>query len=178
MSEKKVRKKKEGYNHFFAISHAKNLQCLARELEKTTVLNRGRSNVDLFRGKVVGTPILFGLATEVALKALLYQETNEVPPYIHDLLELFDGLKEDTQAELEVTFKELGKSTQGRLMAEFPRPSSTIRHVLYEHREVFVLWRYPFKSVPPCYSKALDEVISTIIKVYDKRILASYRVIA
>ena len=178
MSKKKVKKKKEGYNHSFAISHAKNLQCLARELEKTTVFNEDNPDVDLFTGKVVTTPILFGLATEVALKALLYQETNEVPPYIHDLLELFDGLKEDTQAELEVTFKELGRNTQARLMAEFPRPLSTIRHALFEHREVFVLWRYPFKSVPPCYSKALDEVISTILKIYDKRVLASYRIIA
>ena len=178
MSKKKVKKKKEGYNHSFAISHATNLQCLARELAETTVLNKDKSDVDLFQGKVVGTPILFGLATEVALKALLYQETNEIPPYTHDLLELFDGLKENTQEELEVTFKELGKNTQARLMAEFPRPTSTIRHALYEHREVFVLWRYPFKSVPSCYPKALDEVISTIIRIYDKRALASYRVIA
>ena len=175
MSKGKAKKKKEGYNHSFAISHAKNLQCLARKLAETTVLNKDKSDVDLFQGKVVGTPILFGLATEIALKALLYQETNEIPPYIHDLLELFDGLKENTQEELEMTFKQLGKNTQGRLMAEFPRPSSTIRYVLYEHREVFILWRYPFKSVPSCYPKALDEVISTIIKIYDKRVLASYR---
>ena len=40
-------------------------------------------------------------------------------------------------------------------------------------REIFVLWRYPFKSVPPCYSKTLDEVISAIIKIYNKRALAS-----
>ena len=172
---KKKKKKKEGYNHSFAISHAKSLQCLARELGETSSFSQNKSDLDLYQGKVVGTPILFGLATEVALKALLYQETNEVPPYIHDLLELFDGLKEDTQAELEVTFKELGRNTQARLMAEFPRPSSTIRHVLFEHKEVFVLWRYPFKSVPSCYPKALDEVISTIIRIYDKRVLASYR---
>ena len=173
MSKKKKKKKKEEYDHSFAISHAKSLQSLARELEKTSVLNENKSDLDLFQGKIVGTPILFGLATEVALKALLYQETNEVPPYWHDLLELFDRLKENTQAELGATFKELGRNTQGRLMAELPRPSSTIRHVLDEHREVFVLWRYPFKSVPPCYTKALDEVISTIIRIYNKRILAS-----
>ncbi len=170
---KKKKKRKEGYNHFFAISHAKSLQCLAREIEKTSALNENKSDLDLYQGKIVGTPILFGLATEVALKALLYQETNEVPPYWHDLLDLFDRLKEDTQEELEVTFKELGRNTQGRLMAELPRPSSTIRHALDEHREIFVLWRYPFKSVPPCYSKTLDEVISTIIKIYNKRALPS-----
>jgi hypothetical protein len=171
---KKKKKKKEGYNHSFAISHAKSLQCLARELRETSLFNESKSDADLFQGKVVGIPILFGLATEVALKALLYQETNEVPPYIHDLLKLFNGLKEETQTELEAAFKELGRNTQARLMAEFPRPSSTIRYVLYEHREVFLLWRYPFKSVPSCYPQALDEVISTIIKIYDERALASY----
>ena len=76
MSKKK--KKKEEYNHSFAISHAKHLQCLARELAKTAVLNKDKSDVNLFQGKVVATPILFALATEIALKALLYQETNEV----------------------------------------------------------------------------------------------------
>ena len=63
-------------------------------------------------------------------------------------------------------------------MAEFPRPLSKIRYVLYENREAFLLWRYLFKSVPSFYPKELDEVISTIIKIYDKRVLASYRVIA
>ena len=166
MSEKK---KREEYNHSFAILHAKSLQRLARELQEI-VFNKDEPDVDLFQGRLVGTPILFGLATEVALKALLYQETNEVPPYCHDLLELFDRLEKNTQAELEATFKELGRNTQGRLMAIFPRPPSTIRYALDEHREVFVLWRYPFKSVPPCYNKSLDEVISTIIKIYKKRV--------
>ena len=131
VQERKKKKKKEEYDHSFAISHAKSLQSLARELEKTSALNENKSDLDLFQGKIVGTPILFGLATEVALKALLYQETNEVPPYWHDLLELFDRLKENIQAELEATFKELGRNTQGRLMAELPRPSSQLYDILW-----------------------------------------------
>ena len=70
MSKEKVKKRKEGYNHSFAISHAKNLQCLARELAETTVLNKDKSDVDLFQGKVVGTPTLFGLARYMQIKSL------------------------------------------------------------------------------------------------------------
>ena len=161
--------KKKEYNHFFVISNAESLQCLANELKETTKIDE--ENLDSYSGKVLVTPVLFALATELALKALYYQETKKVPPYTHDLLKLFERLGEDTQAELEVTFEELGKNTRGRLEAEWPKPLSKIRHVLQENKDTFRDWRYSFEHTGlRCFTGELDEVISTTIKTYYKRL--------
>ena len=69
--------KKKEYNHFFVISNSRSLQCLAKELKKTTKVDE--ENPDLYSGKVLVTPVLFALATELALKALYYQETKKGP---------------------------------------------------------------------------------------------------
>lgn len=144
------------------------MRCLARELKETTDINT--QDPLLHEGKIVTTPALFALATELALKALYCQEikSNKVKA-THDLIKLFEQLRESTQAELEATFEELGKNTHGRLAAEWPESPSKIRRVLYENRRTFVSWRYPSRHSLACYTGELDEVISTIIKVYEKR---------
>ena len=156
------------FDHFFGMLRAESLQCLARELKETTDINNQDSR--LYEGKIVTTPALFALATELALKALYCQETksNKVKA-THDLIKLFEQLGKNTQEELEATFEELGRNTRGRLEAEWPKPPSKIRYVLHENRRTFVSWRYPSRSSLTCYTGELDEVISTIIKVYDKR---------
>ena len=58
--------------------------CLARELKETTDIKKQAPF--LYEGKIVTTPALFALATELALKALHCQETksNKVEA-THDL---------------------------------------------------------------------------------------------
>ena len=156
------------FDHFFGMKRARSLQSLARELKETTDINT--QDPFLYEGKIVTTPALFALATELALKALYCQETrNDKVKATHDLIKLFEQLGEDTQAELEERFKELGKNTWARLEAEWPKPPSRIRHVLDENRRTFVSWRYPSRHSLTCYTGNLDEVISTIIKIYEKR---------
>ena len=156
------------FDHFFGMKRARSLQSLARELKETTDINT--QDPFLYEGKIVTTPALFALATELALKALYCQETrSDKVKATHDLIKLFEQLGEDTQAELEETFKELGKNTWARLEAEWPKPPSRIRHVLDENRRTFVSWRYPSRLSLTCYTGNLDEVISTIIKIYEKR---------
>ena len=156
------------FDHFFGMERARSLQRLARELKETTDIKK--QDPFLYEGRIVTTPTLFALATELALKALYCQETKSNKAVAtHDLIKLFEQPGENTQAELEATFKELGKNTQARLEAGWPKPPSNIRHVLYENRRTFVSWRYPSKFSLTCYTGELDEVISTIIKTYDKR---------
>ncbi|MCY4379878.1 MAG: HEPN domain-containing protein [Candidatus Dadabacteria bacterium] len=156
------------FDHFFGMKRARSLRSLARELKETTDIKK--QDPLLYEGRVVTTPPLFALATELALKALYCQETksNKVKA-THDLIKLFEQLEENTQAELEATFEELGKNTHGRLVAEWPKPPSKIRHVLDENRGTFVSWRYPSRRSLTCYTGELDEVISTIIRIYEKR---------
>ena len=166
---------KKKYKHSLAILNAESLQSLARELrgptntdEKTTEpLSRNPSSA-----KLLIAPVLFALAAELALKALLYQETNKVPPYQHNLLKLFEKLGENTQEELEVTFEEeLGENTRRRLEAISPKPPSRIRYVLHENEDVFKDWRYFFEhSRLLCFTEGLDNAISAITKTYDKRL--------
>ena len=146
------------FDHFFGMKRARSLRSLAKELKETTDINT--QDPFLYEGKIVTTPPLFALATELALKALYCQETrsNKVKA-THDLIKLFEQLGENTQAELEATFEELGKNTHGRLVAEWPKPPSKIRHVLYENRRTFVSWRYPSRHSLTCYTGELDEVI-------------------
>lgn len=168
--QKRRKKKKPGkkFDHYFGMRRAQALQSVARELEETVDIKT--QHPFLFEGKIVVTPTLFALAIELALKALYCQETksNRVKG-IHDLVDLFEQLGEDTQAELEATFEELGINSRGRLIAEWPNPpSSMIRYVLWENRNAFISWRYPSESSPPCYTGNLDEVLSTIIRTYYK----------
>ena len=167
-SNSKKRDKK--FDHFFGMQRAQALQHLGKKLDETIDINK--DDPFLYRGKVVISPILFALATELALKALYCLETksNRVKG-IHDLVDLFDQLGEDTQVELEATFEELGKNSRGRLAAGWPKPPlSMIRHVLWESRETFVSWRYPSEFSLSCYTGNLDEALSTIIRTYYKRL--------
>ncbi|MDE0158829.1 MAG: hypothetical protein OXI02_04860 [Candidatus Dadabacteria bacterium] len=159
---------KRGFDHFFGMQRAKSMLFLARELKETTDIKK--QDPLLYEGRIVTTPALFTLATELALKALYCQETkSNKAEATHDLIKLFEQLEENTQEELEATFEELGRNTRGRLEAEWPKPPSKIRYVLHESRRTFVSWRYPSRSSLTCYTGELDEVISTIIKIYDKR---------
>ena len=155
------------YRPFYVISIAKSLQYLVRELKETNKIdgpNRGSHSA-----KVLTAPLLLALATELGLKALRYQETKKEPLHIHDLIDLFNDLEEDTQTELESAFERLGENTRGRLEAMLPKPPSKIRYVLQENKDVFVHWRYSFEHISLCcHTRELDEVISAIIETYYK----------
>ena len=153
------------------ISNAKSLQCVAKELDKElygTSEGFGRAlGIDeydrhLYLGRCIAGPVLFGLAAELALKALRCQEARKYdPPHIHDLVDLFEELGEDTQAELEATFK--------KLMS--PKLPPKVRDILHKNKDVFRDWRYSFEHLSlQCFTVELDELISAIIKTYYKMV--------
>ena len=163
----------EKYRSFYVISTAKSLQSLARELRGPTKINEEITKPisgDSSSAKIVATPVLFALATELALKALYCQETKKKePPHTHDLAKLFDELEENTQAQLEEIFKELGENTQARPEIMSLKSPSGIRDVLHQNKDVFKDWRYPFEHpFLVCFTRELDEATSAIIETYYK----------
>ena len=160
------------------ISNARSLQSIARELQKTTQVERetfevegetfevavkiDEQNRDLFLGKCIAAPVLFALAAELALKALYCQEAKKHEIALtHDLERLFEELGEDTQVELEATFKE----------SMFPKLPPKMQDILGKNKDVFLDWRYSFEHLGLCcYTGELDEAISAIIKTYYKMV--------
>ena len=72
------------FDHFFGMQRAQSLQHLARKLKETTDINT--QDPFVYEGKIVTTPALFALATELALKALYCQETkSDKVKATHDL---------------------------------------------------------------------------------------------
>ena len=84
------------FDHFFGMQRAKSLLFLVRELKETTDIKK--QDPLLYEGRIVTTPPLFALATELALKALYCQETKSNKVKVtHDLIKLFEQLGENTQ---------------------------------------------------------------------------------
>lgn len=84
-------------------------------------------------------PMLFALAMELALKAwFVFDHDDPKVPKTHDLAKLFERLKPESQDKLDAEFK--------RSVAPF-HPSGLfvdygIRHILHQHKDAFVDWRY------------------------------------
>ena len=141
---------------------------------------------DRFYGSLQATPILLALGIELALKGWIYRESKCEPPYIHDLLCLFEKLEHETQELLEDTFQrnrgagtpddpihEMGipKSRLRALTAKdliCPRLSS-LREILEEHRKLFVNYRYPYERIRERpYPGVLNRVLVVLIETYWK----------
>ena len=87
-------------------------------------------------GTSVAVPVLLSLATEIGLKAWYWREGVNPPPKTHDLVELFDGLGEDTRRRLEEKMPEVPG-----IAPELPVYPG-IRKALCQNKDVFKHWRY------------------------------------
>ena len=107
-----------------AISNAKSLQRVVNKLEWNES-EHPQSDLLLFSGTILAGPILFSLATELALKALLCLEQKKAPPRSHDLLKLFKRLEPDTQELLEAGMHKLSAFSMlgGWTTHAIPEPS-------------------------------------------------------
>ena len=88
-------------------------------------------------GTSVAVPVLLSLAVEIGLKAWHRREGNESPVKTHDLLELFDGLGENTRRRLEDKMPEVPGPVAG-----LPPYYPGIRNALCQNRKLFLEWRY------------------------------------
>lgn len=87
-------------------------------------------------GTSIAVPVLLSLAVEIGLKAWHRKEGNRSPVKSHDLLELFDGLGENTRRRLEDKMPEVPG-----LMPALPAYPG-IRNALRQNKNIFTEWRY------------------------------------
>ena len=155
------------WDPYWMICNAKSLQEVANNLAANMELDSKSKNY-LFSGKYMSTPILMALATEIALKALQCQERKSSPMYTHDLLELFEGLSENTQNRLEKRLPSRLDPVSLHLGLQDLFPvGAGMRKVLEFHRNSFMHWRYKYERPGGSfYLPALDEALSVIINTY------------
>ena len=163
------------------IKNAMSLQRVAKELDKNGG-EAGQSDQWLFQGVFLAGPILLSLATEIALKAWQCLEREEAPDRTHDLLRLFDSLKQDTQEMLEARMRKVSPFS---VAAERPGMQNLtpdlqdmlaarvhpIRTVLSSHCQAFQRWRYSYekKSFSIFESSEIDLALTVIVDAYGER---------
>jgi hypothetical protein len=113
-------------------------------------------------------PMLLALAMELALKAwFVFDFDDPKHSKSHDLSKLFGQLKSDSQEKLDKEFKR-------SIAPYFPNVfyvDCGIQHVLYQHRDAFVDWRYLHEPKSTMFERGtfeatLEMVISEFYKRY------------
>ena len=98
---------------------------------------------------------LRSLATEIALKAISYKQTQHYERE-HDLLLLHDNLDDDIRRLIEQVGLETG--------------IASVRDALEAHKDDFVNWRYPAeggdRAAPDLFD--LDRALGVLLDVYDR----------
>ena len=163
------------------IENAKSLQRVAKELEKNRH-EAGQSDNWLFRGMFLASPILLSLATEIAVKAWQCSEREKAPDRTHDLLRLFDSLKQDTREMLEAKMRKVSphsvwaeqpgmQNLKPDLQEMLAAKTHPLRDVLREHHNANAHWRYLYeeKYFVKFETAEIDRALTVIIDAYYKR---------
>ncbi len=88
-------------------------------------------------------PMLLALSMELALKAwLVFDHNTAEVKKSHNLLKLFDGLKQDSRQKLDTEFRRsVAPRHPNALYVDYG-----IRNVLSQHKNAFVDWRYTHEN--------------------------------
>ncbi len=181
----------KSWNADLMIMNAKALQRVVKELEKNrsklfpldewSKWNRDTEARLLLNGMFLAIPNLLSLATEIALKAWQCRERQKDPDHIHNLLELFESLEQDTQEMLEARMQ---KQSPCPVWAGQPRMQNLspleqemlgakmhpLRDVLRSHSDVYKRWRYLHEETSAqCELPEIDRALTVIIDAYEKR---------
>ena len=146
------------------IWNAKSLQSVVKKLEWNEA-ESPEADPFLFQGAFLAGPILLSLATEIALKALLFLEQEKDPPHIHDLLKLFEQLEPDTQ-------KLLRSEMPGRpdILEVSPFDYGSLPEILWSHRDAHTHWRFLHEKPTGVFRTGeLNQALTVIINAYEKR---------
>lgn len=120
-------------------------------------------------GHIGVEPMLLALSMELALKAWYVFDHDSVPRrWTHDLAELFDSLTEGSWHKLDSVFKaSIVPFYPNFLFADYG-----IRHLLLQHNDAFVRWRYLHEGKPPrafdqgVFEATLEMVVVEFEKLY------------
>ena len=159
---------------------ARSLQRVANELEKN-VHETESSDERLVEGKFLACPILLSLATEIALKAWQCSERQAPPDRIHDLLKLFESLRQDTQEMLEARMRKVSQWSVNADQLGIPESNRDIqdmflarthplRDVLSDHSDANVHWRFLYERGMEIFETTeINAALTVIIDTYDER---------
>lgn len=112
-------------------------------------------------------PMLMALSMELALKAwFVFDFDDPKVPKSHDLAKLFDKLMPESQEKLDAEFK--------RSVAPY-HPSGlhidySIRHVLYQHKDAFIDWRYIHEPKSTMFQRGVFEAtLEMVLTEFEQR---------
>lgn len=117
-------------------------------------------------------PMLLALSMELALKAwLVFDHDDPEVVKIHDLMKLFEGLKPESQEKLDVEFKRsVVPCHPSGIFIDY-----NIRHILCQHRNAFIDWRYLHEANKTMQfdQSAFVATLEMVLREFEKR----YRVV-
>ena len=140
---------------------------MIRQAQALQEAARRQEDVKFDEGEFLAQPVLLALATEIALKAWHCRDRGRRVDG-HDLVELFDALSEDTQAQLQARLPEGPWPLGARWSDLSGNPfGGGMRTVLKFHRDTFKDWRYSYeKTVLFAWTPQLDEALTAIIETF------------
>lgn len=112
-------------------------------------------------------PMLLALSMELALKAwFVFDFDDPEHSWSHDLAALFDKLKPESQEKLDAEFKR----SVAPYHPNFHFPDYGIRHVLYQHKNAFLDWRYIHEPKSTAFERSVFEAtLEMVLLEFDKR---------
>ncbi len=111
--------------------------------------------------------MLLALAMELALKAWwVFDHDDPEVPRSHDLAVLFDKLKPESQERLDGEFKRSVVPHH----PDFLFVDYGIRHVLYQHKDAFIDWRYLHETKSTSFEHGVFvETLEMVLRVFQTR---------
>ena len=152
------------------MQNASSLGKLAKKLysDQKSNFESEKRDMSFFEGTFLAVPVLYSLAVEIARKAWQCYERKGEPDRIHDLLNLFEALSDETRKLLEARLPR----RPDPLGMEEDLPIGVgggMQKTLEFHRNSFVDWRYLHEMTSgQFYSPALDEALTVIIETYQQ----------
>ncbi|WP_105435661.1 hypothetical protein [Neorhizobium tomejilense] len=130
--------------------------------------DHGPGDSDLSEGNHIGVePMLLALSMELALKAWIVFDHDD-PKVIrsHDLIKLFERLKPESQAKLDAEFKgSVAPYHPNILFIDY-----NIRHMLYQHKDAFIDWRYLHEPKNTMFERGVFEAtLEMVLREFQKR---------
>jgi hypothetical protein len=111
-------------------------------------------------------PMLLALSMELALKAWFVFDFDPKHSKSHDLSKLFAQLKPESQ-------KRLGEEFKRSVAPHHPKIfylDYGIEHVLYQHKDAFVDWRYMHEPKSTMFERgAFEATLEIVLIEFDKR---------
>jgi len=115
--------------------------------------------------------MLLALSMELVLKAwFVFDFDNPKYSGLHDLAKLFEKLRPDSQEKLDAEFKRsVAPYHPNGLFIDYG-----IRHLLYQHRNAFIDWRYTHELKSAKFDRsAFEATLEMVLQEFEKR----YRIV-